>query len=119
MLVATFVRRLRSGLTYADFRDAWYPEAGFGVPTRVLNGVRVDDPTEILSVGFVDAGTADLSSLLQRSAAAEAARHDHIERVVASTPLRAVYELVDDQDFTSAPRPTGGATPGAGITPSA
>ena len=119
MLVATFVRRLRSGLTYADFRDAWYPETGFGVPTRVLNGVRVDDPTEILSVGFVDAGTADLSSLLQRSAAAEAAPPGLRHRPWMISVVKSGYELVDDQDFTSAPRPTGGATPGAGITPSA
>jgi hypothetical protein len=117
MLVSVFVRRLRGGVTYEDFRRAWYPRDGFGVPTRVLNAVRIDDEHEILSVGFVDVGDDDLEGLMERVAAPEATRHQEIEGVVASTELRAVYRLVDDQDFTDRPGPFGGATPGAGITP--
>ncbi|HEY2217055.1 MAG TPA: hypothetical protein VGH21_06140 [Solirubrobacteraceae bacterium] len=32
MIVSVLIRRLREGKTYADFRAAWLPEKGFGVP---------------------------------------------------------------------------------------
>jgi hypothetical protein len=43
MVLAVFVRRLSEGKTYADFRKAWLAEKGFGVPTRVVSGQRLDD----------------------------------------------------------------------------
>lgn len=76
MIVSVFVRRLRDGRTYDDFVSAWYPETGFGVPTRVLNAVRIDDPAEILSLGFVDVSEDDLSALGERIARAESVRRD-------------------------------------------
>lgn len=115
MLVSVFVRRLRAGRTYEDFRRAGYPHDGFGVPTRVLNAVRLDDEREILSVGFVDAGEDDLEALMERVGAQEAARHTEIDGVIESTELRGVYRLVDDDDLTDDPAPFGGVTPGAGI----
>jgi hypothetical protein len=117
VFVSVFVRRLREGKTYDDFKEVWYPDQGFGVPTRVLNGVRLDDPREIVSIGFVDAPGTDLASLGEQIGAAEAKRHDAIAHVLESTELRAMYELVDDQDFSDAPHPFGDGTPGAGITP--
>jgi hypothetical protein len=84
MIVSVFVRRLRDGRTYDDFMAAWYPETGFGVPTRVLNAVRVDDPAEILSLGFLDVSEDDLASLGKRIARAEAARHERIAEVIES-----------------------------------
>jgi hypothetical protein len=116
IFVSVFVRRLRDGKTYDDFKAAWYPEQGFGVPTRVLNGVRLDDPREILSIGFVDPAGQSLEEISARIGAAEAKRHDAIDDVLESTELRAVYQLVDDQDFTDAPHPFGGEAPGVGIT---
>jgi hypothetical protein len=53
-----FVRRLREGKTYEDFRAAWYPDEGFGVPARVLAGATLVDPRTIVTVGFVDADPA-------------------------------------------------------------
>ena len=114
VLVSLFVRRLQPGQTYDDFRRAWYPDEGFGVPARVLNGVRVDDPQEIFTVGFVDLGDADLSEVGARIAAQERVRHDRIEAVLESTPLRQMYTLVDDDDFTAAPKPFG-RSPGFGL----
>ena len=43
MVLAVFVRRLREGKTYADFRKAWLAEKGLGVPTRLVSGQRLDD----------------------------------------------------------------------------
>jgi hypothetical protein len=117
MIVSVIVRRLREGSTYQDFRRAWYPERGFGVPSRVLNAVRLDDPNEILSIGFLDLEPDALDELAADIAAAEAKRHYRIENVIESTELRAIYQIVDDEDFTDAPRPfSDRAGPGTGLT---
>jgi hypothetical protein len=54
MIVSILVRRLREGKTYDDFREAWLPEKGFGWPTRVVTAQRMDDPREIVTIGFSD-----------------------------------------------------------------
>lgn len=117
IFASVFVRRLREGKTYDDFKAAWYPDVGFGVPTRVINGVRLDDPREVLSIGFVDPAGQSLEEIGARIGAAEAKRHDAIDHVLESTELRAVYALVDDQDFSDAPHPFSDNPPGSGITP--
>jgi hypothetical protein len=100
-----FVRKLRPGRTYADFEAAWFPEVGFGVPARVLSGPGVMDPTEIVTVGFVDADPSDLAQLGESVAAAEAARHDKIDAVIESTELRTFFVIDGDHDFSAAPVP--------------
>jgi hypothetical protein len=54
MLCSILVRRLKEGASYEDFHRAWFPDQGFGVPARVRNARRVDDPRDLLSVGFLD-----------------------------------------------------------------
>jgi hypothetical protein len=98
-----FVRKLRPGKTYADFEAAWFPEAGFGVPARVISGPGVTDPTEVVTVGFVDAEPGDLARLGESVAAAEAARHDKIDAVIESTELRTFFVVDGDHDFSAAP----------------
>jgi hypothetical protein len=115
MFVSVLVRKLKEGRSYQDFKTAWYPRTGFGVPTRVINAVRRDDPTEILSIGFVDADAATLQAVVARVAAAEASRHEQIDTVIEATVHRALYQIVDDQDFSDSPRPYGTGEPGAGI----
>jgi hypothetical protein len=110
MLCSILVRRLKEGVGYDDFHRAWFPDQGFGVPARVRNALRVDDPRELLSVGFVDLPVVELAAGLDRIAAAERVRHDRIAEVVESTQLTGIYEVLDDYDFTSTPRPT--PTPG-------
>jgi hypothetical protein len=116
MLVSVLIRRLREGLDYEDFKRAWYPQRGFGVPTRVLAGVRTEDPREIVTVGFMDATPSRAADLVgtPEARAERVRRHAAIEAVIESFPVQAVYELVDDQDFSDVPRPTAGA-PGTGI----
>jgi hypothetical protein len=50
MMMAVLVRRLREGVTYEQFKEAWLPEHGFGRDVRVLNAMSVDDPREIYEV---------------------------------------------------------------------
>jgi hypothetical protein len=110
MLCGILVRRLREGKTLEDFRAAWYPEHGFGVPTRVLLARRVDNEREIFTIGFVDVPSEQLEQGLQQVAANEVIRHDRIAEVIESTVLTGYYEIVDDNDFSTAPqslRPVG------------
>jgi hypothetical protein len=104
MLCSILVRRLSDGVSFDDFRTAWYPDQGFGIPARVLNAVRVDDGQELLSIGWLGASRSDLLGGLARVAAAEAARHDRIAPLLAGTLHRGIYEVVDDNDFGAIPR---------------
>jgi hypothetical protein len=106
MLCSILVRRLREGASYDEFHRAWFPDKGFGVPARVRNARRVDDPRELLSVGFLDIPVEELAAGLERVAAAERLRHDRIAEVIESTVLTGIYEVVDDYDFSATPRPT-------------
>jgi len=49
---------------------------------------------------------------LVRFAAAEASRHEGIEAVIEATTHRALYEIVDDRDFSNGPRPYRKRRPG-------
>jgi hypothetical protein len=114
VFVSVFVRRLRPGKTYQDFLDAWYPDQGFGIPTRgPFVSVNPADDREILVVAFVDLpDVASLEAGMGDVAAQEAVRHERIDAVIESTTLRGIYELVDEFDFSTdatvaSGRPTG------------
>lgn len=67
MVISILYRELHDGKTFDDFHQAWFPpkeychetEKGgetfhqvFPAPTRVYNAVNMENPNEILSVGF-------------------------------------------------------------------
>ena len=104
MIIAVFRRRLKEGKTFDDFLEAWGAEKGFGVPTRVVNAVRLDDEREILTFGFVDIDAEAFSSAAQSVAEQEGVRHDRIDEVIESTELRAFYDLRCEHDLMSTPR---------------
>lgn len=104
MIVAVFRRRLREGATFEDFIRAWEADRGFGVPARVFNAVSVDDPREVLSIGFVGIDANDLGSAVTRVSEQEAVRHSRIDEVVESTVLHAFYDLRAEHDLSSHPR---------------
>ncbi|WP_091707096.1 hypothetical protein [Microbacterium sp. cf046] len=107
MIIALFRRRLREGVTFEEFIDAWQADEGFGVPARVFDAVSVDDPREVLSVGFVGIDAADLTTDAERVDAQEAVRHTRIDEVVESTVLHAFYDLRAEHDFSAEPRAVG------------
>jgi hypothetical protein len=104
MIVAVFRRRLKDGASFEGFIEAWQAERGFGVQARVFNAVSLDDPREILSVGFVDIDAAALGSAAQNVAAQEAVRHSRIDAVIESTVLRAFFDLRTEHDLSADPR---------------
>ncbi len=100
MLCAVLVRRLREGVSFEEFRRAWEPDEGFGPPTTVWHARRLDDDREIVSVGMIDVGPERMPELAERFGASEARRHESIDRVIESTPFRAIYEVVAEVDLT-------------------
>lgn len=104
MLISIIQRRLKDGKTFEDFERAWEADKGFGVPTRVFAAVRLDDPRDILTVGFVDVPTEVLAAGLDDVADQEQKRHNLIDDVIESTELKAMYEVAGEHDFTSTPR---------------
>ena len=103
MFIAVLVRRLREGKTYEDFVDAWYPDKGFGLGVRgPITARSVSDEREILTIGFVDLDSREqLDEAMARLAEQEAVRHDRIDEVIESTTLRAIYEQLDEFDFST------------------
>jgi hypothetical protein len=103
MIVSVFVRRLKDGCTFADFVKEWEADQGFGVPTRVFNAQSLDDPRDVISIGFVAVTVDELQQGLVASAPSEAVRHDRIGTVIESTRLRCMYEVKTEHDFTQEP----------------
>jgi hypothetical protein len=105
MIVSVLVRRLREGKTYTDFRAAWKPDKGFGIPTRVVTGQGLEDPREIVTIGFSDLEPEDIPAFLERVGPQEQVRHDRLEQVVEPEMTRGYYVQVADDDLTHGPPP--------------
>jgi hypothetical protein len=103
MFIAVFVRRLREGKTYEDFLEAWYPDKGFGFGGRgPITARSLDDERELLTIGFVDLQSREqLGETMTQLADQEAVRHDRLDEVIESTTLRAIYEQLDEFDFST------------------
>jgi hypothetical protein len=104
MIVSVFVRRLKEGRTFEDFIAEWEADRGFGVPTRVFNALSLEDPRDMITIGFVDISRDELEQALSSVAAQEGVRHERIDTVIESTTLRQMFELRSENDFTGAPR---------------
>jgi hypothetical protein len=109
--VSVFVRRLKEGRAFAEFIEEWEADEGFGVPTRVFNAQSLDDPRNVISIGFVDIAADQLEKRLAEVVAQEHVRHERIDTVVESTTLRCMYEMRAEHDFTTTPREVALASP--------
>ena len=103
MIISVLTRRLREGNDYSDFRAAWLPDEGFGVPTRVVSAVSMDDPQEIVTIGFTDLDPRDAEAFLARIGPQEQLRSDRIAEVVEPGGGRGLYLQVADDDLTDGP----------------
>lgn len=103
MFIAVFVRRLREGKTYEDFLQAWYPDQGFGFGGRgPITARSLENEREILTIGFVDLPDREsLTDATARITEQELKRHERLDEIVESTSLRAMYEQLDEFDFSS------------------
>jgi hypothetical protein len=107
MLVSILVRRLRPGVTFAQFKAAWLAESGYmsapghvGAPVRVTHARRVDDDREIVSYAFLDMTRDQLLKATAGMAEPERRRHDRLDAVVESTVVKGIYEVIDVTDLT-------------------
>jgi len=103
VFVTVLVRRLKPGKTLDDFVRVWYPDHGFGIPTKVFLGQEVSDDVEVVTIGLhdVDATIDELASQLERIADNEAKRHDRLTEIVESTTVRGFYEVHGIFDLTT------------------
>lgn len=103
MIVSVFVRRLKEGRTFADFLAEWEADRGFGVPTRVFNAQSLEDPRDVISIGFVAVTAEEAAQIAVRPPESEQVRHERIDTVIESTELRCMYDLRGEHDFTADP----------------
>ena len=105
MVISILTRRLREGKTLEDFRAAWHREGGFGVPTRVVTGQGLNDPLDIVTIGwfalgFTDIQLDEIDAFLEQTAPEEARRHERIAEVIEPEMTRAFYIQVADDDLS-------------------
>jgi hypothetical protein len=103
MIVSVFVRRLKEGATFEQFEAEWAADEGYGIPTRVFNAQSLQDPRDVLSIGFVTATAAEFAQWLAEEPSHDAERHDRVATVIESTTLQAIYDLRSEHDFTTQP----------------
>lgn len=103
MIVSVLQRRLRKGKDYSDFRAAWLPDQGFGVPTRVVSAVSMEDPRDIVTIGFSDLDPADVEVFVERIGPQEKLRAERLKEVVEPGGTRGFYLQVADDDLTDIP----------------
>jgi hypothetical protein len=111
VIVSVFVRRLKEGRTYADFIAEWEADQGFGVPTRVFTAQSLEDPRDIITIGFVAVSPQELAEWMAGGSEPEAVRHERIDTVIESTRLRCMYEVHSEHDFTAMPLPIAVGSP--------
>ncbi|MGN9844240.1 hypothetical protein ACTMTI_39565 [Nonomuraea sp. H19] len=94
MLRAVFVRTLKAGVTYEQFKDAWVPEDMDGYPAKVSVSRDVADDRQVITVLELDMSPAefeDKQAALTRSDALE-----RLAEIVHTTELVGLYEEVFD-----------------------
>jgi hypothetical protein len=98
--VAIITRRLKEGKTYDDFRKAWYHTIGFGTSSKLYTAINVNDPREIIVIGFVEMTIEHASSTLQIDVKE---RLDHsLDDVIEPGIGRQFGLLVAEDDFSTA-----------------
>ena len=96
MIMVMFVRRLRPGVTFEEFKEAWLAEPNhFGQPVLVTHGQSLEDDREIVSYALLEAALGD-----QQLVQGEAVRHDRIDAVIESTIVKGFYEIVDETELS-------------------
>jgi len=93
MLHAVFVRTLRPGVTYEQFKDAWLPEHVEGhYPARTSVGRNVSNDRQVITILELDVSSDEFVAV-----AGSLTRPDapgRLDEIVATTELEGVYEDV-------------------------
>jgi hypothetical protein len=93
MLHAVFVRTLRPGVTYEQFRDAWLPERVEGrYPARTSVGRNVSNDRQVITILELDVAADEFAAVAGSLTRPDAAAR--LEEIVATTELAGVWEDV-------------------------
>ncbi len=93
MLRAVFVRTLRPGVTYEQFRDAWVPEgiAG-GYPARTSVGRNVANDRQVITILELDVSIEEFGTIADSLTRPDA--RERLGEIVETTELEGVYHEV-------------------------
>lgn len=94
MLRAVFVRTLKAGVTYEQFRNAWVPEEMDGYPAKVSVSRNLADDRQVITVLELDMSLAEFED--QRTALTRPDALDRLAEIVDTTELEGLYEEVFD-----------------------
>ena len=96
MLRAVFVRTLKPGVTYQEFKDAWLPEGLVGAyPATARVARNTGNDRQVITIIEVDVPPSEFGA-----ASAALVRPDALARlaeIVETTELEGVYEDVFDE----------------------
>ncbi|KPC61828.1 hypothetical protein [Streptomyces chattanoogensis] len=95
MLRAVFVRTLKPGVTYEQFKDAWWPEGNDKYPVPVNIARNTADDRQVVTILHLDMSLAEFEERR-----ASLTRPDALERLaelVESTDLVGVFEDVCEE----------------------
>jgi hypothetical protein len=96
MLRAVFVRTLKPGVTYEQFKEAWIPEGLTGrYPATARVARNVANERQVITIIEVDVPAAEF-----KAASATLTRADALARlagIVETTQLEGVYEDIFDE----------------------
>ena len=96
MLRAVFVRTLKPGVTYEQFRDAWLPDGlDDRYPTTARVARNLADDRQVITIIELDVPAAEFASASASLTHPDSRRR--LEKIVESTQLQAVYEDVFDE----------------------
>ncbi|MBK5231703.1 MAG: hypothetical protein JJE13_01805 [Thermoleophilia bacterium] len=69
----------------------------------MINASSLQDPRDIISIGFIDVSLEQFEEAFEHPQASEAARHEKIDTVIESTTLKCQYEVKGEFDITDVP----------------
>src|SRR5579862_1640778 len=95
-LISVIRRDLQEGKTYEDFIQAWSPETAqhYTIPVQVVNAEGLNNPKELISIGFVDANLQEFATEEARSGNSDAQRREKVAQVTEKGSV-AVYKVRD------------------------
>ena len=100
MTVAIVTRTLKPGKTYEDFRKAWYHTVGFGTPTKMYTAININDPSEIIVMGFVESEIEQIMDGLKIDV--KERLENPLDDVIEPDIVRQFGVVVSEDDFSSA-----------------
>jgi len=93
VLRAIFVRTLKQGVTYEQFKEAWAPEGmDASYPAKVSIGHNVMNDRQVITVLELDVSPSEFEAMASTLARPDAL--DRIAELVESTQLEGVFEDV-------------------------